>query len=49
MEAVLFISLFMLFLPALSADEVQKRRAARSRDLARYKHHPDANLLSLND
>ena len=50
---VFFLALFMVFfivlLPSLSSDELRKQRAARDRDLARYKHHPDANLLSLND
>jgi len=49
MEAALFVALFMVFLPSLSSDAIQKERAARDRDLARYKHHPDANLLRLND
>jgi len=49
MEAALFVALFMVFLPSLSSDAIQKERAARDRDLARYKHHPEANLLRLND
>ena len=45
----LFVVFFIVLLSSLSSDELRKQRAARDRDLARYKHHPDANLLSLND
>jgi hypothetical protein len=48
MESALFVVLFAILFP-FSADEIQKQRAARDRDLARYRHHPDANLLRLND
>lgn len=47
--AALFPGLFLVFLPSLSSAETQKRQASLDRDLARYKHHPDANLLSLNN
>ena len=42
------VALF-LCLMAASPEAERKRRLARARDLARYRHHPDANLLSLND
>ena len=29
--------------------EADRNKRRRARDLARYRHHPDANLLSLND
>jgi hypothetical protein len=49
---VFFLALFVAFvlamLPSLSSDALRKERA-RDRALARYKHHPDANLLSLNN
>jgi len=33
---------------AASPEAERKQRRARARDLARYRHHPDANLLRLN-
>jgi amino acid permease len=45
----LFVVFFVVLLPALNSDALRKQRATRDRALARYKHHPDANLLSLND
>jgi hypothetical protein len=38
-----------LAMMADSPEARRKQRRARARDLARYRHHPDANLLSLND
>ena len=38
-----------LSLMAASQEAERKQRHARARDLARYRHHPDANLLTLND
>ena len=59
MSAVSFVAIFgpvcvgvavALFLSMMAAGpEAERNRRARARDLARYRHHPDANLLSLND
>jgi hypothetical protein len=60
MSAASFVAIFMpvcvgvavaLFfsMMAASAEAERQQRRARARDLARYRHHPDANLLSLND
>jgi hypothetical protein len=38
-----------LCLMAASPEAERNQRRARARNLARYRHHPDANLLSLND
>ena len=42
------VALFLTMMAA-SPEAERNRRRARARDLARYRHHPDANLLSLND
>ena len=42
------VTLF-LCLMAASPEAERTRRRARARDLARYRHHPDANLLNLTD
>ena len=42
------VALFLRMMAA-SPEAERNRRRARERDLARYRHHPDANLLSLND
>ena len=42
------VALFLSMMAA-SPEAERNRRRARARDLARYRHHPDANLLSLND
>ena len=42
------VALFLCMMAA-SPEAERHRRRARARDLARYRHHPDANLLSLND
>ena len=42
------VALFLAMV-AGSAEAERKRRRARARDRALYRHHPDANLLSLND
>jgi len=39
--------LFLIMMEA--GPEAERNRRRRERDLARYRHHPDANLLSLND
>jgi hypothetical protein len=59
MSAASFVAIFgavcvgvaaALFLTLMAASQDERnRRRARARDLARYRHHPDANLLSLND
>jgi hypothetical protein len=59
MSAAIFVAVFFpvcvgvavaLFLSMMAASpEAERNRRARARDLARYRHHPDANLLSLND
>ncbi len=49
MDVASFVAMFMAIFAALSSDEIRQQRAARDRDLARYKHHPDANLLKLTD
>ena len=60
MSAAIFVALFFslwiavagalfLCMMAASPEAERKRRRARARDLARYRHHPDANLLILND
>jgi len=58
MSAAIFVALFSvcvgvavaLFLCMMAAGpEAERHRRARARDLARYRHHPDANLLILND
>jgi len=41
------VALFLCMMAA-SPEAERKRRLARARELARYRHHPDANLLSLN-
>lgn len=43
-----FTALFLSMM-ALSPGEERKQRRARARDLALYRHHPQANLLRLND
>ena len=42
------VALFLCIMAA-SPEAERKRRRARARDIARYRHHPDANLLSLKD
>jgi len=42
------VALFLSMM-AVSPEAERNRRRARARNLARYRHHPDANLLSLND
>jgi len=42
------VALFLCLMAASPEAECNQRRA-RARDLARYRHHPDANLLSLHD
>ena len=42
------VALFLSMMAA-SPEAERTRRGARARDLARYRHHPDANLLSLTD
>ena len=58
MSAAIFVALFPvsvcvaagLFLIMMEAGpEAERNRRRRARDLARYRHHPDANLLILND
>jgi hypothetical protein len=60
MSVAIFVAVFFpvcvggavaLFLSMMAASPEAERnqRRARARDLARYRHHPDANLLSLND
>ena len=59
MSAAGFVAIFLpvfvgvavaLFLTMMAGPEAERlQRRARARDLARYRHHPDANLLSLND
>jgi hypothetical protein len=58
MSAAIFVALFFimsmcfagLFLIMMAAGpEAERNRRRRARDLARYRHHPDANLLILND
>jgi len=49
MEAAIFVALFVSIWASLNSGARQSHRAMRQRDLARYKHHPDANLLILND
>ena len=60
MSAASFVAIFgpvcvgvavaiLLSMMAASPEAERNRRRARARDLARYRHHPDANLLSLND
>ena len=60
MSAAIFVAIFgslcvciavALFFSMMagSAEEEREQRRHRARDLARYRHHPDANLLSLND
>ena len=39
------VALFLSMMAA-SPEAERNRRRARARDLARYRHHPDANLLS---
>lgn len=52
----IFVSVFFgvsaalfLCMMALSPEAERTQRRARARGLARYRHHPEANLLSLND
>ena len=42
------VALFFSMMAASPEAERQRRRT-QARDLARYRHHPDANLLRLND
>ena len=42
------VALFLSMMAA-SPEAERKQRLARARDLARYRHHPDANLLRFND
>ena len=59
MSAAIFVALFFslwiavagaLFLCMMAASpEAERKRRRAQRDLARYRHHPDANLLILND
>ena len=60
MSAASFVAIFLpvcvgvavaliLTMIATSPEAERQQRRARARDLARYRHHPDANLLSLND
>ena len=43
------VALFFSMMAALSPEAEREQRRARARDLARYRHHPEANLLRLND
>ena len=43
---VLAVGLYLCMVTA--SQEAERNRRARARDLARYRHHPDAKLLSLN-
>ena len=60
MSAGIFVALFfpvcvgvavalVLSMIAATPEADRNRRRARARDLARYRHHSDANLLILND
>jgi len=60
MSAAAFIAIFgsifvcvsvalFLCMMTVNPEAERQRRRARARDLARYRHHPDANLLSLSD
>ena len=60
MAGAIFVALFFplfvavatalfLCLMAASPEAERNRRRARAWDLARYRDHPDANLLTLND
>ena len=42
------VALFFSMMAARPEAERQQRHA-RTRELRRYRHHPNANLLSLND
>ena len=43
------VAVALLFsMMAASPEAERKQLRARARDLARYRHHPDANLLRLN-
>ena len=44
---VLAVGLYLCMMAA--SQEAERNRRGRARDLARYRHHPDANLLSLHD
>jgi ABC-type transport system involved in cytochrome c biogenesis permease subunit len=45
--AVLAVGLYLCMMAA--SEEAKRNQGRRARELARYRHHPDANLLSLND
>ena len=45
--SVLVVGLYLCMVTA--SQEAERNQRRRARDLARYRHHPDANLLSLND
>jgi len=43
---VLAVGLYLCMMEA--SQEAKRNQRRRARDLARYRHHPDAKLLSLN-
>ena len=59
MSAAIFVAIFgsvfvcvavALFLSMMSVtSQEDERKQRRARDLALYRHHPEANLLRLND
>ena len=59
MSAGIFVAVFFPFCMCIAAGlfwtmmaagpEAERNRRRRARELARYRHHPDANLLILND
>ena len=59
MSAGIFVAVFFPMFLCLAAGlfwiimaagpEAERNKRRRARDLARYRHHPEANLLSLND
>jgi hypothetical protein len=57
MSAATFVAIFLpiligvvvaLFLSMSTSSAEAESKQRRARELARYRHHPDANLLSLN-
>lgn len=59
MSAAIFVAVFvpmciclaagLLLIMMAAGPEAERNKRRLARDLARYRHHPDANLLSLND
>ena len=58
MSAASFVAIFgsvcvgvavALWFSMMAASQEAERKQRRARDLARYRHHPEANLLRLND